>query len=128
MRTSMRLIGAALLATAWHLSIVPGVRAQAPVPGAGTSEPSPNISEQKLDAAAAALERVTNVHQDYKQRLTEAAPSDRKRIADEGIDAIEKAITDQGLSVEEYSSIIRVAQNDPDIRGKLLQRVRPQVQ
>jgi hypothetical protein len=128
MRTSMRLIGAAVLATAWHLSIIPGVRAQAPVPGPGTSEPSPNISEQKLDAAAAALKQVTSVHQDYRQRMAAGAPSDQERIADEATGALKKAVTDQGLSVEEYSSIIDVAQKDPELRRKLLERVRPQGQ
>jgi Domain of unknown function (DUF4168) len=32
---------------------------------------------------------------------------------DEAVNAIEKAVTDQGLSVEEYDSILKVAQNDP---------------
>jgi hypothetical protein len=33
------------------------------------------------------------------------------------------AITDQGLSLDEYATIVRVAQNDPVVRGKLLQRL-----
>ena len=37
-----------------------------------------------------------------------------------------KAVTDQGLSLEEFNSIIRVAQSDPDVREKILQRVKPQ--
>jgi hypothetical protein len=36
-----------------------------------------------------------------------------------------KAITDQGLSVEEYDSILEVAQNDPEVREKIRQRIRP---
>ena len=35
---------------------------------------------------------------------------------------------DQGLSVEEYDSILEVAQNDPDVREKIRQRIRPSVQ
>jgi hypothetical protein len=34
-----------------------------------------------------------------------------------------KAVTDQGLSVEEYNSILRVAQNDPSLRAKIMQRL-----
>jgi Domain of unknown function (DUF4168) len=34
-----------------------------------------------------------------------------------------KAITEQGLSVDEYNSIIRTAQNDPALRQKLAQRI-----
>jgi Domain of unknown function (DUF4168) len=54
-----------------------------------------------------------------------AAPSDKERIANEAMDALTKAVTDQGLSVEEYGSILEVAQNDPDIREKIRQRIRP---
>ena len=36
-----------------------------------------------------------------------------------------KAITDQGLSVEEYTLILVVAQNDPVVREKILQRIGP---
>jgi hypothetical protein len=36
-----------------------------------------------------------------------------------------KAVTDQGLSVEEYTSIMVVAQNDPMVRQKILQRLKP---
>jgi hypothetical protein len=37
-----------------------------------------------------------------------------------------KAVTDQGLSVEEYNSILVMAQNNPEVRGKILQRMRPE--
>ena len=39
-----------------------------------------------------------------------------------------KMVTDQGLSVEEYDSILEVAQNDPDVREKIRQRIRPSAQ
>ena len=39
-----------------------------------------------------------------------ARPSDRNRIAEEAHDALLKAVTDQGLSVEEYTSILEVAE------------------
>ena len=38
-----------------------------------------------------------------------------------------KAVTEQGLSVEEYTTILEVAQNDPDVLEKLKQRIRPSV-
>jgi len=36
---------------------------------------------------------------------------------------LEKAVTDQGLSVDEYNNIIRTAQNDPKVREKLTQGI-----
>jgi hypothetical protein len=32
-------------------------------------------------------------------------------------------VTDQGLSVMEYDSILEVAQNDPEVREKIGQRI-----
>ena len=126
MQSWTRSIAAALLAVG-YLSTVPAANAQnqAPAPDPSQSQASPNIPEQKLAAAAAAIERVTSVHQEYRQRMAAAAPSDQDRIADEATGALKKAVTDQGLSVEEYSSIIDVAKRDPGVREKLLQRVRP---
>ena len=48
---------------------------------------------------------------------------DRLRMV--GSNALVKAVTDQGLSVDEYSTILQVAQNDAAVRDKLLQRLRP---
>jgi curli biogenesis system outer membrane secretion channel CsgG len=99
----------------------PQAQSPAPVP----SQPSKSIPEQKLDATAAALERVANLKQDYQQQIATAAPSDKPRIADEATTALTKAVTDQGLSVDEYTTILELAQNDPDIRDKILARIHP---
>jgi ATP dependent DNA ligase domain/Domain of unknown function (DUF4168) len=90
----------------------------------GLSDQSPNISDQKLDAVATAIERVASLKQDYRQRMAAAAPSDKERIAFEAINALTNAVTDQGLSVKEYDSILEVAQNDPEVREKISQRIR----
>jgi hypothetical protein len=89
------------------------------------SSPAANVTEQKLDAAAAALERVLTLQKTYQQRLAQAEQADKERIVAEANDALTKAVADQGLSVEEYSSILEVAQNDPEVRGKILQRIHP---
>lgn len=120
----MRTIAAAALAGAWFVS-TPAAYAQTQSPSPGLSRPSPKISDQKLDATAAAIQRVASLKQDYQQRIATAPPSDKKRIADEANDALVKAVTDQGLSVDEYNSIVEVAQNDPEVHKKLLQRLRP---
>lgn len=99
--------------------------AQGEAPSSGLSTPAPSITEQKLDAAAAALQRVVSLEKIYGQRLAEAPQAEKERILAEANDALEKAVADQGLSVEEYSSILEVAQNNPDLRGRILQRIRP---
>jgi hypothetical protein len=112
------LIGADLLC-----ALAANAQVQSPSPGA-TDQPS-NIPDQKLDAAAAAAQRVASLKQDYQQRIAAAAPSDKERIANDAINALAKAVTDQGLSLEEYDSILEVAQNDPEVREKIRQRIRP---
>ena len=85
--------------------------------------PSPTISDEKLNAAAAAIWQVRDIQQSY-QRKIEATPSDKQRLTIEANDAMAKAVTDQGLSLDEYNSIISTAQNDPAVRKKLTQRMR----
>ena len=104
---------------------VPAANAQVQSPSPGLSDQSPNISDQKLDAVATAIERVASLKQDYQQRIAAAAPSDKERIANEAINALAKAVIDQGLSLEEYDSILQMAQNDPEVREKIRQRIRP---
>jgi hypothetical protein len=122
-RPSMLPLAATVLTAAWLFS-VPVANAQTQSPSPGPSEQTPkNIPDQKLDAAAAALEQVASVKEDYKQRIKAADPSDRNRLAEEAHNALVKAVTDRGLSVEEYTSILEVAENDPDVRQKILQRI-----
>jgi hypothetical protein len=127
MKPATRFLSAVVLMAAWSASI-PVANAQAPAPDVSTpATPALPIPDQKLDAAAAAIKRVTAVQEAYRQRLAQAAtPSDQQRIVTEANNALTKAVADQGLSVEEYNSILEVARNDPEVRGKVLQRMRPQ--
>jgi hypothetical protein len=85
--------------------------------------PSPTISDEKLNAAAVAIGRVTSIRESYEPKIAAAPPADKQHMTEEANDAMKKAVTDQGLSVDEYNSIIRTAQNDPSVRQKLSQRI-----
>jgi len=118
-------LAATVLTVAWLFS-VPVANAQTQSPSPSPSEQTPkDIPDQKLDAAATALEQVASVKEDYRRRIKAADPSDRNRIAEEAHNALVKAVTDRGLSVEEYTSILQLAENDPGVREKLLQRIHP---
>ena len=121
MRLWAQLLTAAILAAA-----VPMANAQVQSPTPAPSEPSQSIPDQKLDATAAALNKIANVKQNYSQQI-EATPNeaDKQRLVDEANKELVKAVTDQGLSVEEYTKIMVVAQSDPDVRQKIIQRMRP---
>ena len=105
----------------------PQVRPQAQslpnTPPLQTPSPSAPISDEKLNAAAAAIGQVSTIQQSYESKIAAAPASDKQRLAKERKDALDKAVTDQGLSVDEYNTIIRTAQNDPTVRDKLTQRM-----
>ncbi|MEN3374822.1 MAG: hypothetical protein V7604_177 [Hyphomicrobiales bacterium] len=74
------------------------------------------------------MQQIASLKETYQQRLEMAPPSDKERIAGEADTALKKAVTDNGLSVQEYSEILTMAESDPEVRGKLLRRIRPSEQ
>jgi hypothetical protein len=121
-----RNLGAVVLATAWLLSVPQGTlsqaNAQAQSPSPDPSDRTTAIPDQKLDAAAV-LERIASLKKDHEEQMVAAPASDKKRIAAEAFSAFQKAVTDQGLSLDEYISILEVAQNDPEVGDKIRQRL-----
>src|SRR5262245_55211918 len=119
-----------VFATSW-LALAPTANAQnqsgpsGPLPATpDPSNPSASIPDNKLDAVAAAINSVTMVKEDYGRRIAQAPDGEKSRLGDEGEQALTKAVTDQGLSVAEYSEILQVAQNNPAVRQKILQRLK----
>jgi hypothetical protein len=124
MRLITTSLAAVVVTAAWHFAI-PVANAQVETPSPGLSAPAPNITDQKLDAAAAALKRVAVLQQTYRQRLAQApAQADKDRITAEADTALTNAVADQGLRWRNTFPSC-VAQNDPEVRGKILQRIRP---
>lgn len=116
---------AAILTVGCYLSM-PTVNVLAQSPGPGPSISAPDLSDQMLSAVAAALERIVSLQKGYRQRIAETeAPAEKERIVAEAHSEFTRAVTEQGLSLEEYASVLDMARDDPEIRGKLLQRIRP---
>ena len=138
----------AMTLTAAGLALLPVAAAQAQAPSAPSTTPSPkakpaDITDKKLDATAAAVKNVSAIKTSYDQKLAQAPASEKGRIVDDkelkdtlagarpydsaltadGL-PMTKAVTDQGLSVDEYTAIIEVAQSDPAVRDKLLKRIK----
>ena len=125
MRLLTRSLVAAILTAGCYLSIpTVNVLAQSPPPGPSIS--ARDLSDRKLNAVATALERVASLRNDYRQRIAEAeAPAEKERIVAEANKELSKAVTEQGLSVDEYTSILDAARDNPEVRDKLFQHVRP---
>lgn len=120
--TSVAMLGlvGALIAGPVNAQSAPPAQPQTTSPSA--IAPS-DLSDQKIDAVATALENVTKADQQYSQQIAKASEADKRRIVEEANNVMVKAVTDQGLSVEEYSKIIEVASNDATLRQKILQRI-----
>ena len=110
--------------------VLPTANTEAQTPSApqstapGPSTAPANIPDKKLDAAAAAAKNVSAVKDAFDQRVAQAPAGEKERLAGEAEHEMTKAVTDQGLSVEEYVSIMKVAQNDPIVRDKLIKRLK----
>jgi hypothetical protein len=116
---------AAAILTGCYLC-VPTVNVLAQAPSQGPSISAWDLSDQKLKAVATALEHVSSLRDEYQQRIAQTeAPAEKERIVAEGNKELTKAVTEQGLSVEEYSSILNAARDNPEVRDKLLQHIRP---
>ena len=119
----------ALTLTAAGLLVMPAAHAQQQSPSGSVITPGPattptNVPDKKLDAAAAALKKVSVIKNKYDQQLAEAPVAEKERLEGEAGDAMAKAVIDQGLSIEEYTTILTVAQKNPVVRDKLLQRMK----
>ena len=88
------------------------------------AKPGANVPDEKLDKAAVAIGRVAALKETYAERLENASEAERPQIVNEAKTALTQAVTDQGLSVEEYSSILQVAENDASVREKIIQRLK----
>src|ERR1700722_19224621 len=104
-KLSARALVVATLGAACLIPIAAGAQQPQPVPP-GSSDTLPSISEQKLDAVATALRQLADIKSNYQQKIEESAPADRKRLVDEANLALARTITDQGLTLDEYNSIL----------------------
>ncbi len=69
------------------------------------------------------MQKIQRIQTSYHQQAAAADPGDQQRIADQANQQAEQAVKEQGLSVDEYKSILQVAQNDPVVRQKLMNRL-----
>lgn len=122
MRRSIIGVAVAVLSAGW-LMAQPAVAQTRPGTPDAPAAPDRGVSDQKLDQAAAAIQQVTTIRKDYSGKLSGASPDEQDKIAEEAHAAMQKAVTDHGLSIEEYNSIVQLAQNDPSVRDQLMKRL-----
>jgi uncharacterized protein DUF4168 len=101
---------------------------QAAPPAAPAPSSPAKVTDRQLNATAAAIREVTKVRQSYSARINSAPPSGKEQIIGEANLALAKAVTDQGLTVDEYNAILLTAQTDARLRQRLVERLQSTVQ
>ncbi len=104
-----------VLSAGWLIAQPAAAQNQPATPGVpDAAAPNASVSDQKLDQTAAAIQNVQTVRNNYVQKLSAASPDEKDKIV---------GVTDQGLSLDEYNSIIKLAQNDPSVRKRIVKRL-----
>jgi hypothetical protein len=126
MKSTIRIYATTLFAAG--LLIAPIANAQtvsSDNPSVATPSPSAKpIPDKKLDGAAAAAKKVVAVSDEYDKKIAQAPEADKQRLSGEAKQAAIKAVSDEGLSIDEYATIMRTAQNDPAVRDRLIRRLK----
>lgn len=81
----------------------------------------PDLSDSTVHKVGVALKHVTQIRQDYANRENpNMAPNDRQALTQREEAASVKAVEDQGLSVDQYNQVLRMAMADDGLKNRLL--------
>jgi hypothetical protein len=85
------------------------------------------ISDQKIEAFAVAYLQVDKVRKDYSVKLgaTTDAAAKQTLQTEASKQMIKTVAATPGISVDEYSSILTAAQNDPALAKRLEEKLQP---
>jgi hypothetical protein len=82
---------------------------------------SADISDDLVSKVGTAAVRVVEIRQSFTPRLVAAqSQAERDSVEQEATSALVEAISDQGLSVDEYNEVVAAAQADPELEERLL--------
>jgi len=89
-------------------------------PDAGSPTQS-QLSDAMVRKVGTALRHVVTIRQQYAQReQSEKSPEQQQKLTDQAQKDMVKAIGEQGLSVDQYSQAMQMAQADPALRQRLV--------
>jgi hypothetical protein len=79
-----------------------------------------SIPDGTIHKAGAALHDVAAVNQKYLGQMEKASPDQKQNLSAQANAEAVQAIQSHGLSVDQYTSVIRTARNDPQVKQRLL--------
>jgi hypothetical protein len=114
---------AALMATC---AVTPSIAQQSgvvptppPAPGAATQQGQ--VSDGMVRKVGMALRQTATIRQKYAERMhSQTAPEQQQQLTQQAQSEMMKAISDQGLSVQQYNQVIQMAQADPSLKQRLI--------
>lgn len=79
------------------------------------------FSDADLDAFVATQKDMAGIQQEYSQKLQakKDKPQEAMKVQQEAQQEMVKAVEDNGLELETYNQIVRLAQHDADFRASL---------
>ena len=117
MRRVLTLALGAALGLAPALALAAPNQAPANPPASGQTA-APDTAT--INKAGAALHDVALVQEKYQSKINSAAPAQKQTLTTQANAEAVQAIQSRGLSVQEYTNVIRVARNDPQVKQQLL--------
>ena len=114
-------LGAATLLVALALPAAAQQPGQQANPNAAPPAAGVSVSPALVTKTGAALRQVADIRQSYAPRVA-AAQSDgeKQTLQQQAMDETVRAINGQGLSVDQYNQVIRMAQADPQLQEQLV--------
>ena len=79
------------------------------------------IPEGTIGKAGAALHDVAKVQQKYQVQMDSASVEQKKGLSAKANAEAAQAIQSRGLSLQEYANVVRTAQNNPQVKQRLLE-------
>lgn len=109
----------ALVATLVMLFGAPAVLAQGPAQQ-GQAPQQLDVSDSQLEQYAAVAVKVTEIRNDFQQKMTSAEDAEQAQTLQEEASAeMIEAVQASGMSVEEYNQIAYALQSDPELQERL---------
>jgi uncharacterized protein DUF4168 len=82
---------------------------------------SADVSDDMVTKVGTAAVRVVEIRQSYTPRIVAArSQAERDGLEEQATAALVEAISEQGLSVDEYNEVVAAAQADPELERRLL--------
>jgi hypothetical protein len=113
MRRLMKLAAVAALVVAPAASFA--------APDQAPPAPSTEIPDATIGKVGAALHDVATVQEKYQGPIDSASQAQKQSLSEQANAEAVQAIQSRGISVREYSNVVRTAQNNPQIKQRLLE-------